>query len=366
MEVVAAGMRPMERVVSALGTLRAMDRATLSIKTTGRLRALHVDVGSVVRTGDVLAELEPRDYELRVQQSAALLAQARARVGLPLEGTDDDVDLERLSFVREARALYDEAIRNLDRVRRLQTDRISSEAELERAQAEHDVTRSRYLDALQEARERQAVLAQRRAEHEIARQQLADAALRAPFDGVVQERLTNAGEFLSAGSRVLTLVRTDPLRLQADIPERHAYLVRVGQPVRMVLEGDSHRYAGILARVSPELDGRTRMLRVEAEFPNPGHLRSGAFARVDIVVEQASPALAVPEEALVTFAGTEKVFLALTNRVVEQRLETGRREAGWVEIRRGLKAGDPVIRRPAGLRAGDPVRTEREVAKKTS
>ncbi|MBL9134367.1 MAG: efflux RND transporter periplasmic adaptor subunit [Verrucomicrobiales bacterium] len=355
-EVVAVGTRPMERKVTALGSLRAMDRATVSIKTSGRLKMLPVDVGTPVEAGQVIAQVEPKDYELRVDQALALLGQARARLGLPIEGDDDTVDLEKTGTVREAVALFQEAKSNLERVRKLETDRISSAQELERAQAEFEVTRSRYLDALQEARERQAILAQRRAEYAIARQQLSDASLRAPFSGIVQERLANVGEFLSGGSPVVTLVRTDPLRLQADIPERDAGAVRVGQSVRVEVDGETNRYTGALARVSPALNEVTRMLRVEAEIANPGYLRPGAFARVEIIVDPCSPALAIPADAVVAFAGTEKAMVITTNQVQERRVRVGRREAGWVEVLTGVKAGEQVIRRPGSLQSGDPVR----------
>lgn len=355
-EVVTAGTRPMERTVTALGALRALDRATVSIKTSGRLKLLPVDVGSPVESGQIIAQVEPKDYELRVDQALALLGQARARMGLPIEGDDDAVDLEKTSIVREASALFQEAKSNLDRIRKLETDRISSAQELERAQAEFEVTRSRYLDSLQEARERQAILAQRRAEFAIARQQLADASLRAPFSGIVQERLASIGEFLAGGAPVVTLVRTDPLRLQADIPERDAGLVRLGQAVRVEVDGETQRYTGTLARVSPALNEQTRMLRVEAEIANPGHLRPGAFARVEIIVDPGSPALAIPAEALVSFAGTEKAMVVATNLVQERRVRVGRREAAWVEVLSGVKPGDQVIRKPGSLQSGDPVR----------
>jgi RND family efflux transporter MFP subunit len=345
----------MERLVTVLGTLRAMDRATLSIKTAGRLIALTVDVGSMVEEGEVVAQVDPADYELRVQQALALLAQARARLGLPLEGDDDAVDLEKVSTVREASALFEEARSNLERVRRLAAERISSAAELERAEAEFTVTQNRYLDARQEALERIALLKQRRAEYDIARKQLADTTLHAPFDGLVQERLTNVGEYLSSGSPVLTLVRIDPLRLRADIPERQSHLIVAGQTVRMTLEGDTNRYTGKLARVSPALDERTRMLRVEAEFRNPGHLRPGRFAEVQIVVQEAAPALAIPADAIVAFAGVEKAFVITTNKVVEHRLRLGRRQGSWVEVHDGIVRGDLVVLEPGGLQSGDPV-----------
>lgn len=358
--VTPVGLRPMERTVTVLGSLMAMDWATLSIKTSGRLKTLNVDVGSTVKAGDVLAQVEPRDYELRLQQAEALLAQARARVGLPLEGDDDTVDIEKISTVREARALLEEAERNLERIKSLNRERIISAAELERAEAEYVVMENRYVDALQDARERCAVLAQRRAELNIARQQLIDTTLRAPFDGAVQERLTNVGEFLSAGSPVVTIVRTDPVRVRAEIPEREAHLVQEGQPIRMYFEGETNVYTGKLVRVSPAIDQRTRVLRVEGEIPNPGHLRPGRFARVEIIVEPAAPALAIPEDAVVTFAGTRKALVVSTDRAEERRLTLGRRQGAWLEVLDGLEQGDRVIREPGGLEAGDPVRIVEE------
>ena len=352
-----AALRPMEQTVSALGTLLAIDRATVSIKTTGRLRAFNVDIGSAVKAGDILVQIEPRDYELRLKQTEALLAQARARLGLTVEGGDDDVDIEKVSGVREAKALLGEAEKNVARSVRLQKEKISSEAELERAQADYQVNLNRYQDSIQDVRERQALLAQRRAELEIARQQLSDTSVRAPFDGVVQQRLASMGEFVSSGSAVLVLVRVNPLKLRAEIPERQSSRIRPGQLVRLSVDGDTNSYEGTLQRVSPALDERTRMLTVEAEIPNPGHLRPGAFAKAAIMVETAAPALAIPEEAIVTFAGTERALTISTNTALEKRITTGRREKGWVEILDGLKPGERVILKPGGLQSGDPVTT---------
>lgn len=358
--------RSWERVLTVLGTLESMDQATLSTKNAGRLKRLWVDVGSPVKVGDVLAQIEPRDYELRLNQSLAMLGQARVRVGLPLEGDDDTVEEEKLASVREARALMEEAKTALERSRKLQEQKISSQAQLERASAEYQVMMNRYNDALQEARERKAILAQRRAEYDIARQQLQDTSIRAPFDGVVQARRTNVGEFLSAGSPVLTVVQVDPLRLRLDVPERQSFEVLVGQPLRVGFDGDTNRFAGVVARVSPALDPKTRLLRVEGEIKNPGHLRPGAFARAELVLSEATPGLAVPMDAVLTFAGTEKAFVVRTNTVIERRLTLGRRQGGWVEVLAGLSPGDPVILNPGTLASGAKVKVVPEISAPSS
>jgi multidrug efflux pump subunit AcrA (membrane-fusion protein) len=198
--------------VEVSGSLAAYDQATLSTKVAGRLQKLEADLGSVVKDGDLVAQIDPRDYQLRVQQAQALLAQARARVGLPLEGTNDVIAVEMTSTVRQTRALLDEAKANLDRIKRLSEQGIISTSELETAGAAHEVALSRQEDALLEVRNRQALVAQRRSELEIARQQLAETGIYAPFNGVVQDRRANLGEYLNESSPVL--IRTGELSLR--------------------------------------------------------------------------------------------------------------------------------------------------------
>jgi RND family efflux transporter MFP subunit len=347
--------RSWEKTLTVLGSLEATDRSTLSTKNAGRLRSLQVEVGDRVVAGQTLAQIEPRDFELRLQQARAQLAQARARVGLAVDGTNDVVDEAAVPLVKEAQARLEESEAELERVRSLRDQKISSQAEWERAEAQHQVMLNRHGDSLQEARERKALLAQRRVELDIAQQQLTDTAVRAPFDGVVQSRIANVGEFLPAGSPVLTVVRMDPLRLLLDVPERASAEVAVGQSIRVAVEGRSQTHPARVARVSPALDSRTRLLRVEGELTNPGGLRPGAFVRAEIVLATGVKGLAVPSDAVVAFAGTEKAFLVQTNQAVERRVTTGRRRDGWVEILGGLQEGDRVIRNPGGIATGSPV-----------
>ncbi|MFM7213449.1 MAG: efflux RND transporter periplasmic adaptor subunit [Verrucomicrobiota bacterium] len=347
--------RSWEKTLTVLGSLEAVDRSMLSTKNAGRLRSLQVEVGDRVVAGQTLAQIEPRDFELRLQQARAQLAQARARVGLSVDGTNDVVDESAVPLVKEAQARLEESQAELERVRSLHEQRISSQAELERAEAQHQVMLNRHGDSLQEARERRSLLAQRRAELDIAQQQLTDTAVRAPFDGVVQSRIANVGEFLPAGSPVLSVVRMDPLRLLLDVPERASAEVSVGQEVRVSVEGRAQSHPARVARVSPALDSRTRLLRVEGELANPGDLRPGSFVRAEIVLATGVRGLAVPSDALVAFAGTEKAFLVQTNQAVERRVTTGRRRDGWVEILGGLQEGDRVIRNPGGIATGSPV-----------
>jgi RND family efflux transporter MFP subunit len=354
-KVARAEMRPLERIVIATGSLAARERATLSVKVPGRLESLAVDLGSSVNKGDLIAQLEQIDYELRQKQAAAALAQARARIGLPLEGTDDTVAEEHASIVKQAKAVLEEARKNRERVLNLSKEGISSKSELDTVEAAYAVALNRYEAALEEARTLLAVLSQRRIEFEIAKQALRDTTIVAPFDGSIQERTASAGEYVQLGSPVATLVQADPLRLRVEVPERQSIFVRTGQTVRVLVEGDKDQYTGRIARLSPALDESNRMLVVEADVPNRGSLRPGLFVRAHIVTTDQDPGVTVPSGALVTFAGLEKVFIVQDGKAAERTVTTGRSGHDWVEIKTGVRTGDVVVLDPGNLRTGDRV-----------
>jgi RND family efflux transporter MFP subunit len=344
------------RVVTVTGTLAAEEQIVLSLKVTGRLAELMVDLGSPVRRTQVVARLDPRDFELRLQQAEAALQQARVRLGLPARGTDDRVEADKTSMVRQARAMLDEAKLNRERSARLAEQELIARAQLDTAVAAEVVAEGRYQDALEEVRNRQGMLAQRRSELELARQQLDDTVLRAPVDGMIRERRAAVGEYLAAGAPIATLVRVHPLRLVLAVPERAAAGIRTGQDVQVTVDGDATIYRGRVARLSPSIQEQNRTLTVEAEVPNQqGRLRPGAFAKADIVLAADQAAVFVPTSAIVVFAGIEKVLTVRDGKSVELRVETGRRENNRVEIVKGVTAGQPIVAQPGNLVGGQSV-----------
>ena len=214
---------------------------------------------------------------------------------------------------------------------------------------------SRYQDAIEEIRNRQAVMAQRRSELSLARQQLADTSVYEPLDGVVQEKRASVGEYLAAGAPVVNIVKMDPLRLRAEVPEREAKNVRSGQSVRVTLDGDTTVYLGQIMRLSPVIAQQSRMLLVEADVRNNGKLRPGAFAHAEIVTNDAQMAATVPSRAIVTFAGIEKVIVVQNGKALEKPVTTGRRNGEWTEIVAGVNVGDQVVVDPGNLQSGQAV-----------
>ncbi len=346
---------PIGETVTVNGNLAAYDHLTVGTKIPGRLQTISVDFGSVVRKGQVIAQLEQPEYKLRVQQAEAGLAQARARLGLSPDGADDRVSAEETGTVRQAKAVLDDAKSRRDRAAKLVEQGVVSRAELDSAESEYKVALSRYQDGLEEIRNRQGLLAQRRTELAMAKQQLADTQIYAPMDGVVQEKKASAGEYLAAGAPLVDVVRIDPLRLRVDVPERESHAVKLGQSVRVTVEGDPDSYLGYIKRLSPTISEQSRVLSVEADVRNSGRLRPGAFVKAEIVTNQTASAVTVPPNAIVTFAGIDKVILVENGKALEKAVTLGRRGSDWIEIKAGVNVGQTVVVDPGNLQSGQAV-----------
>ena len=355
-KVTLAAERTVARTVSATGTLAADDQVVLGTKVAGRLAETTVDLGTRVKKGQLVGRLDQSDFKLRVEQAEASLQQARVRLGLSPTGTDEKVDPEQTAVVRQARAMMDDARLTRDRSIKLAQQELIARAQLDTAEAALQVSEGRYQDAIEEVRNRQAVIAQRRSELDLARQQLSDTVIVSPLDGVVSLKQASVGEYLSAGTPIATLVRVHPLRLRVPVPEREGSGVRAGHAVTLTVEGDATVYRGRVVRLSPIVQEQNRTLLIEAEVPNErSFLRPGAFARVDILTEVSQPVITIPATAVIVFAGVEKVMVVRQGKTAEVRVTTGRRLGPDVEIVDGLKRGDTVVTVPGNLTGGQAV-----------
>lgn len=344
-----------EQTIDISGTLDADEQVTLGAKVPGRLASISVDLASPVKRDQVVAQLEARDYELRIEQAAAALAQSRAQLGLPQDGPDEELDVEGTAIVREALATLKEAQANQVRARSLAKEGLMSGMDLDAAEAAAVRAETAVQSAREEVRIRKAAVRQRRSELRMARQQLADAMVRSPLDGVVQVRRASVGQYLAAGAPIVDVVRIDPLRLRVAIPELEAAAVRAGQAVRVKVPGDDATYPGTVARLAPALDPQSRTLLVESDIKNPGHLRPGSLVNAQIVVTT-KPVPTVPATSIVRFAGLAKVVTVEEGKAKEKQVTTGKTAGDRVEIVSGLAVGESVVARPGSLQQGQPVR----------
>ena len=351
----AAIKRDLPRFFEATGSLAGDQQTDVAPQTSGKVVAVGVDIGSYVRRGQMLVRLDDAELKLRVDQAAAQVAQAKAavrqaeeRIGLR---SGQAFDPNRVAEVQGAKVNLELAEKNLRRAEKLIESGDVSRSFYDDARARRDQLKEQYDVAVAQARQNYAGVdvartnvANAQAQLALARKNLQYAIISAPIDGYVSERVADLGEYVSPQQKVVTLVRTNPLRIRIDIPEQAIPEVKVGQSVSITTSAwPDKNFSGRVARIAPNVTAASRTLTVEAEIDNSGNaLKPGQFATVRILQERADPAVLIPARAVVNDAGVNRVYV-IKNGLAEQRLvQTGQTEGDLIEIRSGVAPEEQV------------------------
>jgi RND family efflux transporter MFP subunit len=202
-----------------------------------------------------------------------------------------------------------------------------------------------------------------RAEVKLAEKRLNDTVLRAPFDGAVTQKHVSAGQYVKDNTPIVTLVKTWPLRLRADLPESGAGTVRPGASLVFTTDAaPGIEFHATVRELNPSLDARNRTLTVEARLAeNDNRLRPGMFVQVRLIQDRASAVVMVPKAAVYSIAGLTKVFVVRDDKASEHKIPPGRELDGWMEVPSDqIRAGDQVAtNNTAVLTDGAEVRVSR-------
>jgi RND family efflux transporter MFP subunit len=334
--------RTATRGIEVVGSLEAEDDVTVSSQAAGNLDAITVDVGSSVKRGQTIGHIDARELNLKVAQAEAALRQAEARLGL---APDSKLDPERTPDVRQTRAALERARYDLNAARNLVENGDISKQQLDVYQKTYEQAEARYQASLENVRNLVAQIEEKRAALSLAKKQLADTAIIAPISGVVKEKIASRGEYMQPGKSIITIVQINPLRLKIEVPEAFAANIKIGQEVTLKVDTFADRqFKGVIRRINPSVDEKNRSLVAEAEVKNDNALlRPGMFARAEVVANRQGTALMVPEKAVVSLAGVNKVFVLDGDRAAERLVKLGPRDGSLVEIIEGVKLGDRVI-----------------------
>jgi membrane fusion protein (multidrug efflux system) len=183
------------------------------------------------------------------------------------------------------------------------------------------------------------------AQTKLSERQLRDTEIRAPFDGYIERRLINLGELVKAQMPVMAIVRLDPLKVTAEIPEKMAPWIDNGRPVDLQIDAYPNRpFKGKVTRISPAVNTGTRAFPFEAIVPNAdGALKPGTFARVHVESAKVDEVLTLPFAALQYRYGVNRVFVVNGNRLEMRELQVGERLGERIEVTNGVKAGETVV-----------------------
>src|SRR5688572_13907894 len=339
--VAAATEQPITRFLKVTGTLAAQEEADVAAEIQGRVIATPVERGTRVAEGADLIRISPAEAQAQATEAEANAAQLEGRLGLS-GGTELEID--RVPEVANARAQLTLATGDFDRAKMLFEKQLLSKADFDQKSAQAEVARRQFEIARNGAMQQYQALLAARARVVLARKALADTVVKAPFAGVVGQRLVSVGDYVQRGTKVASVMRTNPLRVQLTVPEQYSAGVGVGRSVSFEVDASpGQKFTGQVRYVSPALETNSRTLVVEAVVPNDsGALRPGSFATALIEQANRSPAILTPAAAVRTVAGTSRVFVVSGEKAEERIVTIGQPVGDLIEITTGLKAGEKV------------------------
>ncbi len=338
---VAAAEQPMRRFIRVSGTLTPQEGAEVAAEIAGRIVATPVERGSLVRANDALIRIASTEVDAQAREAEANAAQIEARLGLQ-DGAA--FDPERVPEVANATVAHDLAQAEFTRAERLHREKLLSQSDFDQKSMQLEATRRQYDVAKNGALQQYQAWMAAKARVIVARKALDDTVVRAPFAGAVGERFVSVGDYVTRGTKVASVVRIDPLRIELTVPEQYVSAVAVGRPVTFEVNAyPKEAFTGQVRYVSPAVTASTRALTIEAIVPNDsGRLKPGFFATAQIEEADKRPGILMPAAAVRTTAGTARVFVIVNDRAEERIVMTGQAVGEQVEIVSGVKNGERV------------------------
>lgn len=346
-ETATVESRPVDRYLRVTGSLVADEQAEVSAEVPGRVMETPVERGSRVGQGAVLVRIAATEASAQLHEAEANAAQIEARLGLTPE---ESFDPARVPDVMNAKAALELADAEFARIRSLLDQKVVSQSEYDQRRMQVEVARQQYRMAQNAAQQSFRSLEAARARVALARKAMSDTIVRAPFAGLVAERLVSVGDYVARGTRVATAVRIDSIRVELTVPEQSVSLVRIGEPVRFTVDAyPGEEFSAKVRFISPSLRPDQRALTIEAIAANhDGRLKPGLFATALIRQPAAAPALLVPATAVEVVAGTSRVYVVDGGKAVERIVSVGETYGREIELTTGVAKGEIVASEPRG------------------
>jgi membrane fusion protein, multidrug efflux system len=301
-------VQPMPEFLVLTGSLRADQESNVAADASGKVLQMLVERGQAVTRGQVIATLDARAASL-----GATAAEAQAKL---------------------AQSQLEQARKECARVQHLLETGAISQADFDRQTSQ--CTAQQWSAAAAEAQQQSAT------------KLLGDTRIRAPFDGIIGERMVNVGQYVQPSTQVASIYDPDPLRLQVTVPEANLADVKQGTPVTFsVAAFGDQRFSATVKYISPNVRESTRDLVVEAVAPNPdGKLRPGMFAVARLELSE-RPHPVVPLAAVQRDETDARVYVVGPEKEVQERLvELGEAKGDAVAVLGGVKAGEAVVLSP--------------------
>jgi len=329
-EVVTISLSPQERIVEAVGTVRARTIASVAPQVMGRVTSFPVSEGGRVEKGALLATID----------DAPIRAQAAAAEGAVAEALAAREEAERAIAQAEAGKMLAE--KTYARYRKLHEERVVTQQEFEEVETKRTVAVKEYERSLEKRAQATGRVEQARGQAGAANAMLSYTKVTAPFAGVVTEKKGDAGSMAVPGVPLLTLEDTRRYRLEAAVPETHLSRLSVGSKVQVVLDtAPDKAFPAVLSEIVPAVDPASRTFLVKADVSGPG-LHTGMYGRLRFPAGKGT-VLAVPQQAVSRAGGFDGVFVVTPDNVARLvMVKTGQPLGDRIEILSGIDPGSRV------------------------
>jgi membrane fusion protein (multidrug efflux system) len=318
-DVTVVQIRELERSIAFSGSLSPLVQTTVRSKVPGEVNRVLVREGEPVSAGQLLAQIDTADLHAKVDAQAAALEEAKARLSIAEKNRANNLQLLRQKFI---------------------------------SQNAFDTTQSVYEAGLASVKSEEAQL-------RIARKAMEDAAVRAPFAGIVARRMAHAGEKVGVDSPLFALVSLERMEIEAPAPAAEIPSIRPGQAASFRVDGFGERaFEGRVERINPTAEPGSRSITLYISVANrDGALKGGMFAKGRIVLDKTVPSPVVPTSAIREEAGQSYVFTLEGGKVARRAVTLGftEPEQGVVAVQSGLEQGLTVVSaRVSGIKPGAP------------
>lgn len=294
--ITPAQTAPLSGPGEMIGEVTAMRKVALAPKVAGRLLEAPHFAGDAVEAGKIVAKLDPRDFEISLEQATAALENAKVRLKQLETGARPEEKRAATENLKQAQANRDNAQSDLARIADLFKAGAVSKQALDAAEAKAKVTEAQYLGMKEqkalvdqgprneEKDAARAAVRQQEAMVKMAALQLEYASIVAPFSGLIAARQADEGAYLTNSTPVYTIVQVDPIQVLVDVPESFVARLQPGMTAEITVDAlPGQKFKGSLERVPAALDPRTRVARAEVIVPNPERLlKPGMFARLHL------------------------------------------------------------------------------------
>jgi HlyD family secretion protein len=350
------------QTVVASGRVMTPQRITIAAETTGRVNAIPVSEGQMVKRGQLLIQLNDQDERASIAQATAAVSQAQARIRQLRE-----VALPAASHgLKQAQTNVEQARKQYERTRDLQARGFISQAQLDEAKRNYDVINSQVSAArLQVEANRpagsdlavaSATVAQANASLHLAQVKLKEDAILAPADGTLISRSVEPGDIVQPGKELMVLAADGETQILVQLDEKNLAKIALGQKV--LGSADAYvdqRFDAVVSYINPGIDAIRGAVEVKMTVPKPpAYLRQDMTVSVDIETARRSGALVIPTGALHdASSNTPWVIVVRNKQTAKQPVKLGLRGDNSVEVLSGLKAGEAVILTAVGIIKAD-------------